>query len=80
MSGDQLIVPPQHLADTAYVRKIAGRAVHGRSKSIQRGTLLTWRKTKGFPEPLPTRYVGGELWDVRQVRKWLRERPVREED
>lgn len=67
-------VPAKHLVDTAEVRRIAGRAVHGNRKPVTRHTLLNWRDRHGFPDPLPAPKVHGELWDVREVRRWLRER------
>lgn len=67
-------IDTKHLVDTPEVRRICGRAIHSNRKPVTRSTLLKWRARHGFPQPLPAPKVSGELWDVREVRKWLRER------
>lgn len=67
-------IPPKHLVDTAEVRKIAGRSLSANRKPVTRHTLLTWRERHGFPAPLDAPKVSGDLWDVREVRAWVRDR------
>lgn len=60
-------IPPRHIAGNAEIRHICG--------GITRHTLIAWRKTEGFPEPVRVlRRSKVELWDARQVRAWLAQR------
>ena len=65
---------PRDLADTAAVRKMCGRALRTDRKPITRHTLLRWREHEGFPAPLDTPQVAGDLWDRRLVRQWIKDR------
>lgn len=58
-------MPLEELVTAAAVRYMCG--------AHQRRTLIRWRESHGFPEPvLKTGDV--ELWDAREVRAWLRQR------
>lgn len=63
-------INPRDIIANSQVRKLCG--------GIARGTLIRWRATEGFPEPI--RKVPGpgssqvELWDRRQVKAWMKER------
>jgi predicted DNA-binding transcriptional regulator AlpA len=49
---------------------------------VTRTTLLTWRKTKGFPEPVLTYKAKGgqlELWSRTEIEQWLAARPQKPE-
>lgn len=50
----------------AYVAKQLGK------RSVDRATLLRWRKRRGFPKPFRV-LQAGELWDRRAVRAWVTE-------
>jgi hypothetical protein len=67
-------ISPKYLVDTAEVRRIAGRSLSPSRKPVTRQTLIVWRQRHGFPKPLKAPKVAGELWDVREVRLWVRER------
>jgi predicted DNA-binding transcriptional regulator AlpA len=57
--------------------KLAGTA----RQPIPRSTLQRWRDRHGFPEPLKTVGRRTELWDVVEVREWLKAyRAKREEN
>lgn len=58
------VIPVRHIVSKAEVRKICG--------GITRHTLISWRQTEGFPKPIRTlRLSKVELWDSREVRRWL---------
>jgi hypothetical protein len=62
-------VPPSELIGNAQVREMCG--------GVTRHTLLAWRDTQGFPEPvanIPGQGSGTEVWDRRQVTAWLKAR------
>lgn len=56
---------------TADVRRVCG--------NVDRHTLLNWRAKRGFPEPIRAinlkRGQKIEIWDRRDVRRWLKENP-----
>lgn len=69
-NGDGYTVPPAEIIAAVQVRELCGIKT--------RNTLIHWRKTRGFPEPIAT--VPGasgpsplELWDRRHVQAWLKE-------
>lgn len=66
---------PRDLMLSSDVRRLAG--------NVARGTLIYWRKHKGFPEPVRSIRVGRgvkaqavDIYDRRDVRAWLREHPA----
>ena len=68
-------VLPRDLLLTADVRRLAG--------GVSRQTLIRWRETKGFPEPIRSIKVGTgrnaqtvDIYDRRDVRAWLRDHPL----
>jgi hypothetical protein len=68
-------VHPRDLLLTHDVRRLAG--------NITRGTLLYWRRHKGFPEPIRAIRVGSkhrsqtvDIYDRRDVRAWLKAHPA----
>lgn len=65
-------VPPRDILGNLETRRLAGRALGGR-KPVTRATLIRWRETGGFPDPI-RKVAAGELWDRREVVAWLRER------
>jgi hypothetical protein len=56
-------IPPRHIVGNAEVRRICG--------GVTRHTLITWRKSHGFPAPV-RKLESGEIWDARAVREWWR--------
>lgn len=57
-------VPARHIVSKGEVRKLCG--------GITRHTLIDWRATQDFPKPFRTlRLSKIELWDAREVRRWL---------
>ena len=59
---------PEHMIDNPAIRRMLG--------DIARNTLLSWRKTRGFPEPVKTLSIG-DIWDLREVREWIRVQAMR---
>lgn len=61
---------------TVKVRDLVGNAeVRAMCGGITRHTLISWRKTQGFPKPI-RRLSGCEIWDASEVRHWLSLRDI----
>lgn len=74
--ADPEYIRVRDIACAAQVRSSAGRALGRPRKPVTRRTILLWRATKGFPDPVTVLKSGKaeiELWDIREVRAWLRE-------
>lgn len=71
-TGD-LTVRTRDIVGNLAVRKMCGRVTREDHRPIMRHTLIAWRESRGFPEPLDAPRAGAELWDAREVRAWLRE-------
>lgn len=69
---------------TKPVRYVKVRDILGNTETrklcggVTRNTLITWRKSHGFPKPIRrlagSGPAGVELWDAAEVRVWLQER------
>jgi hypothetical protein len=64
-------VNPRNLIDNEHTRRMLGRKFRADRKPITRHTLIAWRASRGFPDPLDAPGVSLELWDRRAVRAWI---------
>lgn len=64
-----LVVPVDEIVGNAAVRRMCSTT----KTPITRHTLIRWRETEEFPQPIRVT-DGVELWDAREVRDWLRAR------
>ena len=63
------LIPQREIIDATDCRRL-GAKTRG-VKDIPRSTLLYWRKHLEFPKPFKKTRGGTELWDRREVVKWL---------
>lgn len=61
------------LLGNAGVRRLAGRTLNNSPNPVTRHTLLRWRSSQGFPEPVASP-DGFDLWSRHDVEAWLRDR------
>jgi hypothetical protein len=70
MEGAEAVGSPV-MEPVPHTELIRNETVRGLVGGITRHTLIAWRDSRGFPEPLDV--DGLELWDRRQVRQWMQE-------
>ena len=75
--SDRLDIHPRDIVGNAAVRTIAAYYLGHEWRPVTRPTLLKWRESRGFPEPLPCSRAGVELWDAREVRAWCKAHAAR---
>lgn len=70
--GPRLDLHPDDLLGNEAARQLCAHYL-GQDTPVTRATLAKWRRSSGFPAPLPCARAGVELWDARQVRAWVQE-------
>jgi predicted DNA-binding transcriptional regulator AlpA len=65
-------IPIEDVIDSVTVRRLAAPASL-QKKPISRNALLRWRADRDFPAPFKRTESGIELWDAREVRRWVRD-------